>query len=106
MSFHQKDFLQRMLEQLSEMTATLLGRRGKVPPEVLVDELRRGKEDLMGVPLVVLDSLGPTAVRDLLRGEEAMAAYRELLELEAGLLEDAGRADEASVLRGRIETLR
>lgn len=105
MSFRDRDFLKRMIEQLSQLVASIAGKRRGVPPEVLVDELRREKEDLLGVPLVVLDSLPPAAVRDAVGGDRALAAYRDVLALEAELLDEAGRADEAAVVRRRLESL-
>ena len=105
MSFRDRDFLKRMIEQLSQLVAAVAGKRRGVPPEVLVDELRREKEDLLGVPLVVLDALPPHAVRDAVGGDRALAAYRQVLSLEADLLDDAGRHDEAATVRRRHDAL-
>lgn len=106
MSFREKDFVERMLEQLSRLAQAIAGRRGKVEPEVLVDEIRRGKEDFLGTPLVVLDALGPRSVAELLGSAKAVRAYAELLELEAELLDDARLPNDAQALRVRIEALR
>lgn len=104
-SFRDRDFLKRMIEQLSQLVTSIAGKRRQVPPEVLVDQLRREKEDLLGVPLVVLDSLPPAAVRDAVGGDQALAAYREVLALEAELLDEAGRPDQAAAVRQRLQSL-
>lgn len=104
MSFRQKDYFERMAEQLAQMVATIAGRRGKEAPEVLVDDLQTGKENLFGMPVVVIDSLAPSSVREHIGGA-AVDAYLRMLELEASLLEDAGRAGDAAKIRGRIDSL-
>lgn len=105
MSFRQKDYFERMAEQLAQMVATMAGRRGKEAPEVLVDDLQTGKENLFGMPVVVIDSLAPSSVREHIGSAQAIAAYVQMLELEASLLDDAGRANEAIKIRARINSL-
>lgn len=106
MSFREKDFVERMVAQLGRLAQAIAGRRGKVDPESLVDELGRGKEGVTGVPLAVLDSLGARSVRELLGSEKSVEAYAELLELEVALLVDARRTDDASRLQSRVDALR
>lgn len=105
MAFRERDFLKRIVERLSQAVAAIAGRRHKVDPEVLVDDLRREREDSLGVPLAVLDVLAPKSVRELLGSDDAVRAYAELLRLEAELLEESGRPAEAASLRARIESL-
>lgn len=104
MSFRQKDYFERLAEQIARMVAAVAARRGKQAPEVLVDELQGGKEGLFGMPLVVIDSLGPASVREHI-GKAAIDAYVEMLRLEASLLEEAGRADESARIRSRADSL-
>lgn len=105
MSFSQKDYFEHMAEQLARMVATISGRRGKEAPEVLVDDLQAGKEDLFGMPIVVIDSLSPASVREHIGSPGALSTYIRMLKLETSLLQDTGRVGEAARIQARIDSL-
>jgi hypothetical protein len=95
-----RDYIERMIQKLAEAIARALGLaragRGEEGIELLEDAVASG----FGMPLPMLLQLTPQTLLSLFRKERALH-LAEALRAHHGMLELAGRADEAE----RSETL-
>lgn len=108
----QRDWLQRLIEQLAAAVARVLGLRREGRLEEARQELERAAVEAAGLGLSLLERLDPASAARLVREPERLAALARLalersrLERDAGEVEAAGRWHERAVALGDLSTAR
>jgi hypothetical protein len=104
MGLFEKDYLVRLLEQLTEMVAAISAAvRGGKNREALA-MIAEAQQRLVGPLGMGLDRLDPPTVVSLLGAEKARL-HAQLLRLEAGVREALGEGAKARALEARAEGL-
>jgi hypothetical protein len=107
----QDDYLQRLIRQIGQLTARLLGKRRDVPAEVWsthdgdpplppispdsLEQVEDAYGDLFGLPRGLVDVLDATAVAALLPRPEAAIGLADLVDTDAEVSSRLGLADRA-----------
>ncbi len=100
---YEQDYLLRLAKQLTAVIQRIAGLR-KAAPEALA-QAEQAYGDLFGLPPGLIDVMAPAELARLVGDPGKIAMLVQLLEVEAGLLEDTGRSDEAERKRTRAEEL-
>jgi hypothetical protein len=93
-----RDYLERLIEELSALTKRVLGGESKDPRRELDDFYPQ-----VGVPALVLDRLDPSSIR-MMSGDKVEALVK-LLEADAELSERLGDESRARRLRALAKAL-
>jgi hypothetical protein len=78
---------------------------GGAAPDDIVRESRAAQGELLGTHAALLGALDPTSAATLLADPPRVAAWAELLRVEAAALRTAGRAADADAMERRAEAL-
>ena len=105
MSFSRRDYIKRMIEQLAEAVAALLGVARAGNTTAALETLERTRTDLFGALRRSLDILDPASVMALLGDLDKVRAYAHLYLAEAEVRELRGEMKLAIAARRRaLET--
>lgn len=103
----QRDYLLRMIEQAAAAVARLRQRLlGGEPPEEIARDARAAQVELLGNDAPMLMMLDARSAAHALGDKDRIAAWAELLRVEAIALRDAGRTVEAERLDGHADALK
>ena len=78
---------------------------GGAAPEEIVRESREAQGELLGTHAALLGALDPASAATLLADPPRVAAWAELLRVEAAALRAAGRATDAETIERRADAL-
>lgn len=102
MSFREKDYLKKQLEEVARAVARILGFKDAGNVSEARAELERSARTLLGVGLSPLDRVDVRSAVNLLRSHVGAESYAQLLEAQAAL-EDP---DAAKALLARAKGIR
>jgi hypothetical protein len=91
-----KDYLLRMVDEMTAVLAAVLGLRKAGHPEEALAKLTAAGGDILGTPRSVLDVLSASSAARLLGEPAKVRAYGRMLRMEAEILVDLGRDGLAS----------
>ena len=102
----ERDYLLRMIAAAAA-TATLLRQRlvGGTQPDEIIQEARAAQGELLGKDAALLRALDPSSAAHVLGDKERLAAWADLLRIEAEAHRKVGRVDEANALDRRADAL-
>src|SRR5688572_4071846 len=102
----ERDFILRMIAAAAAAVARLRERLiGGAQPDEIVQAARAAQGELLGKDFGMLRALDPSSAAHVVGDRERLAAWADLLRVEAEALRKAGRADEAVVLEQRANAL-
>jgi len=93
----QRDYIQRLVEALAQVTARLLTLRKAGQTGEALAEVERAAGSLLGVDLKLLEAIGPGPIAVQLGHPEKIEVLARLLDERAGL--ERARGDEAAAAR-------
>lgn len=102
----ERDFILRMIAAAAAAVARLRERLiGGAQPDEIVEAARAAQGELLGKDLAMLRALDPSSAVHVLGDKERLAAWADLLRLEAEAHRKAGRVGEADALDRRADAL-
>lgn len=102
----ERDYLLRMIAIAAAAVARLRERlRGGAQPDEVIQAARAAQGELLGKDATLLRALDPASAAHALGDKDRLAAWAELLRVEAEAARAAGRAAEADALMQRAEQL-
>lgn len=102
----EQDYILRMIAAAAAAVARLRERlTGGAQPDEIVQESRAAQTELLGKDALILPALDPASAARLLADKKRLELWADLLRVEADAHRKAGRADEASALERRADTL-
>ena len=108
MALERRDYVERMVEQLAEVVARLIGRLGAGTPQA-ADEVVAGAQaaqgELLGPLAAVLPQVEAASAVALLRDARQARAWVELLRVEAAAWRRRGEEAAAAALEARAAEL-
>lgn len=102
----ERDYILRMIAAAAAAVARLRERLiGGAQPEEIVEAARAAQGELLGKDAGLLRALDPSSAAHVVGDRERLAAWGDLLRIEAEALRKAGRADDAAALDQRADAL-
>lgn len=99
-----KDYVMRMVDQLSTLLASILGLRKNNLPEQALEKLTTAGDDILGMSRALLDRVDSGTAARMLVEPHKVRAYARLMREEAEIFEELGR-DGSSSRRRSAELL-
>jgi hypothetical protein len=101
-----KDWLERVLNQLAEALARVLGLRKRGAEEEALEEIHRTMLELFGIPRSMLLSLDARTALEVLAAPRLRQAALQLLDEEEAILRSLGKLLEADALAAWLASTR
>ena len=102
----ERDYLLRMIAAAAAAVARLRSRILEGDTAGVVSEARLAQRELLGRDAGVLLMLDPRSAAQMLRGDPRMAAWLDLLRVEADALRAAGQDQEADAVDSRLAAMK
>jgi hypothetical protein len=99
MSFREKDYLKRQLEEAARAVARILGFHAAGRTDQARAELEKSARSLIGVGMDPLGRVDIATAAGLLRSSAAVETYAQLLEAQAALDDDPALLARAKAIR-------
>ncbi len=100
-----EDYLERMIRQLAQALARILGLRRRGETEVALEELEAAMAAVAGLDPRAVEASDPALLAALLREPARLAALGRLLAVRADLEDDRGQGQRAAATRDRALAL-
>jgi hypothetical protein len=102
----ERDYILRMIAAAAAAVARLRERLiGGAQPDEIIKDVRAAQVELLGKDAGLLRALDAASAAHVVGDKERLAAWADLLRLEAEALRKAGRADDAAALDQRADAL-
>ncbi len=102
----ERDYILRMIAAAAAAVARLRERLvGGAQPDEIMQAARAAQGDLLGKDALLLRALDPASAAHALGDRDLVAAWADLLRVEAEALRSAGRDDEAIALEERVAAM-
>jgi hypothetical protein len=96
-----EDYLERMIRQLAQALARILGLRRRGETEAALEELDAAVAAVAGLDPRAVEASDPALLAALLREPDRLAALGRLLAERAGVEDDRGEGERAAATRAR-----
>jgi hypothetical protein len=100
-----EDYLERMIRQLAQALARVLGLRRRGETEAALQELEAAMAAVAGLDPRAVEASDPAVLAALLREPARLSALGRLLAERAGLEDDRGQPERAAATRARALSL-
>lgn len=106
MSPIRSDWLERVIQQLAQVLARILGLRARGEEEQALEEIHRATGELLGIPRGMLLSLDARSALQALGEPRVRAAALRLLDEEESILRGQGKVADADALAAWLAAVR